>query len=102
KTPFFVVFIALVGFFLYAMRAVLQAWALETTPKELAGSAVGIQFGITSLGGGISPMIFGMIADAYGLYAGFYFLAGLIISANVLVFFMPAETNSQPTSSQRP
>ena len=91
RTPLFVMFIALVGFFLYAMRAVLQAWALETTPKELAGSAVGIQFGITSLGGGLSPLVFGAIADAFGLYAGFYFLAGLIISANVLVFFMPAE-----------
>ena len=37
-----VVFIALVGFFLYAMRAVLQAWALESTPKNLAGAAVGV------------------------------------------------------------
>ena len=91
RTPLFVAFIALVGFFLYAMRAVLQAWAIETTPKELAGSAVGIQFGITSLGAAASPFLFGVIADAYGLYAGFYFLAGLIIFANVLVFFMPAE-----------
>jgi MFS family permease len=90
-TPLFVVFIALVGFFLYAMRAVLQAWALETTPKNLAGSAVGIQFGVTSLGSAISPLLFGMIADAFSLYAGFYFLAGIIIFANVLVFFMPED-----------
>ena len=90
-TPLFVVFIALVGFFLYAMRAVLQAWALETTPKNLAGSAVGIQFGVTALGSAISPLLFGMIADAFSLYAGFYFLAGLIIFANVLVFFMPED-----------
>ena len=93
----FVVFVALVGFFLYAMRAVLQAWALESTPKELAGSAVGIQFGITSLGSAVSPLLFGLIADAFSLYAGFYFLAGLIISANVLVFFMPAETKPAAT-----
>jgi MFS family permease len=92
NTVFFVVFIALVGFFLYAMRAVLQAWALETTPKNLAGSAVGIQFGITSLGAALSPFLFGMIADAYSLYAGFYFLAALIIGANFLVFFMPKDT----------
>jgi sugar phosphate permease len=101
KTPFFVVFIALVGFFLYAMRAVLQAWALETTPKELAGSAVGIQFGITSLGGGVSPLIFGVIADAYGLYTGFYFLAGLIIFANLLVFFIPKETGQPAAAATR-
>ena len=100
KTPYFVVFIALVGFFLYAMRAVLQAWALETTPKELAGSAVGIQFGITSLGGGVSPLVFGVIADAYGLYTGFYFLAALIIFANLLVFFIPKE-GTQPATAAR-
>ena len=89
KSPLFVVFIALIGFFLYAMRAVLQAWAIESAPKNLAGSAVGVQFGITTLGASASPFLFGIIADAYGLYAGFYFLAGIIIFANVLVFFMP-------------
>ena len=89
KSPLFVVFIALVGFFLYAMRAVLQAWAIESTPKNLAGTAVGVQFGVTALGASIAPFLFGMIADATSVYTGFYFLAGTIIFANVLVFFMP-------------
>ncbi|HYH42911.1 MAG TPA: MFS transporter [Burkholderiales bacterium] len=91
NSPLFIVFIALVGFFLYAMRAVLQAWAIESTPKNLAGSAVGIQFGVTALGGAVSPILFGVIADAYSLYVGFYFLAGIIIFANLLVFFMPKD-----------
>lgn len=89
KSVLFVFFIAMVGFFLYAMRSVLHAWALEVTPKNLAGAAVGVQFGVTSLGAAVSPFLFGLIADAYSLYAGFYFLAGIIISANLLVFFMP-------------
>jgi MFS family permease len=38
KSVLFVVFIALVGFFLYAMRSVLQAWAIESVPKNLAGT----------------------------------------------------------------
>ncbi|MGZ5143131.1 MAG: MFS transporter [Burkholderiales bacterium] len=91
KSPLFIVFIALVGFFLYAMRAVLQAWAIESAPKNLAGTAVGVQFGITTLGASVAPFLFGMIADRYGLYAGFYFLAGVIICANALVFFIPDE-----------
>ena len=91
ESVFFVVFIALVGFFLYAMRGVLQAWAIESTPRNLAGTAVGIQFGMTSLGSAVSPLLFGLIADAHGLYAGFYFLAGIIIFANVLVYFMPPD-----------
>ncbi|OGA54446.1 MAG: hypothetical protein A3G24_06975 [Betaproteobacteria bacterium RIFCSPLOWO2_12_FULL_62_13] len=89
RTVVFIFFIALVGFFLYALRPVLQAWAVECTPKEFAGTGVGLQFGITGLGGSASPALFGIIADVFDLYTGFYFLAGTIAFANVLVLFMP-------------
>lgn len=89
RTILFVFFIALVGFFLYAMRSVLQAWAIECTPKHLAGTGVGVQFGITAIGASVAPALFGMIADAWDIYAAFYFLAGTIIGANFLVFFVP-------------
>lgn len=85
----FVLFIALVGFFLYATRAVMQAWALESTPKNMAGTSIGLQFGVQAAGASISPAVFGMIADVHGLFAGFYFLAGVIVFANVLVYFIP-------------
>lgn len=93
RTIFFVGFVTLIGFFLYATRSVLQAWAIESTPKHLAGAGVGLQFGITSIGSSISPAVFGMIADAFDIYTAFYFLAGTIIVANLLVFAMPDETN---------
>lgn len=99
KSVLFVVFIALVGFFLYAMRPVLQAWAVESTPKHLAGTGVGMQFGIQAMGASIAPAIFGMIADATDIYTGFYFLAGTIIFANFLVFFMPGTTPAQAKSA---
>ena len=89
KSLLFVVFIALVGFFLYAMRPVLQAWAVESTPRHLAGSGVGLQFGITAVGASISPALFGIIADAYDIHTAFFFLAGTIIASNFLVMFMP-------------
>ncbi len=89
KTQAFIVFIALVGFFLYAMRPVLQAWAVEATPKHLAGTGVGLQFGIQAIGAAISPVVFGMVADAFDIYKAFYFLAGTIVAANLLVFFLP-------------
>jgi MFS family permease len=89
KSAAFVVFIALIGFFLYAMRSVLQAWAVESVPTNLAGAGVGIQFGITAIGSAISPALFGMIADAYDLYTGFYFLAAIIAASNFLIFFIP-------------
>ncbi len=98
KTVLFVVFIALVGFFLYAMRPVLQAWAVESTPHHLAGSGVGLQFGITALGASISPAIFGMIADAYDIHTAFFFMAGTIIAANFLVFFIKTD-DARPRAS---
>ena len=96
KSVTFVIFIALVGFFLYAMRPVLQAWAVEATPRELAGSGVGLQFGIQHVGASIAPALFGMIADAYDIYTAFYFLAGTILFANLLIVFMPNERASHP------
>jgi sugar phosphate permease len=91
RTVWFIVFIALVGFFLYAMRPVLQAWAVECTPKELAGAGVGLQFGITAIGASLGPALAGVVSDASDLYTGFYFLAGTIVAANVLMYFMPTE-----------
>jgi len=85
----FILFVALVGFFLYAMRPVMQAWAVENTPKRLAGTGVGLQFTILSIGGSIGPALFGLIADTWNVYTAFYFLAGTIIAANLLVFFVP-------------
>ncbi len=88
----FIVFVALVGFFLYAMRPVMQAWAIENTPKRLAGTGVGLQFTILAIGGSIAPATFGVIADAWGVYTAFYFLAGTIIAANLLVVFVPKDS----------
>jgi sugar phosphate permease len=89
QSMLFIVFVALVGFFMYAMRPVLQAWAVENTPQRLAGTGVGLQFTILSIGGSIAPATFGIIADTWSVYAAFYFLAGTIIAANLLVLFVP-------------
>jgi len=81
--------VGLVGSFLYAMRSVFQAWAVESTPKHLAGTGVGVQFSITAIGGGIAPLFFGVIADAWGLYVTFYAMAVTIVLGNFLVMFVP-------------
>jgi MFS family permease len=91
----FVFFIAFLGFFLYATRAVLQAWLLETTPKSMGGTSIGILFGTQALGAAIGPFVSGLIADQYGLMATFYFLAGTIVVANLFVFFTPADRELQ-------
>lgn len=85
----FVFFVAVLGFFLFAIRAVLQAWLLDATPREMAGTSVGLMFGMSALGAAIGPVTAGMIADRYGLSATFYFLAITIVLANVFMFFTP-------------
>jgi sugar phosphate permease len=89
KSFAFVVFVAVLGFFLYAIRPVLQAWLLETTPKNMGGTSIGVLFGAQSLGSSAAPLLAGMIADRYGLGATFYFLAATIVLANLFIFFMP-------------
>ena len=53
KSLAFVVFIAVLGFFLYAIRPVMQAWLLETTPKNMGGTSIGVLFGAQSLGSSV-------------------------------------------------
>ena len=95
KTPWFVVFVALVGFFLYAMRPALQAWAMDATPRNMGGSTVGMQFTFSAVGAAVAPAVCGMISDAYGIYMAFYFLAGTIVFANLMMLLMPPDTGPQ-------
>jgi MFS transporter, FSR family, fosmidomycin resistance protein len=88
-TALFVALVALLGFFLYAIRPVIQAWLLEATPKNLGGSSIGILFGAQALGAAIGPLLAGMVADRHGLLSTFYFLAATIVIANLFVVVMP-------------
>ena len=89
KSLAFIIFVAVLGFFLYAIRPVLQAWLLETTPKNMGGTSIGILFGAQSLGSSVAPLIAGLIADRFGLLAVFWFLAITIMVANLFIFWMP-------------
>jgi MFS family permease len=84
-SPWFIALVAVLGFFLYATRPVIQAWLLEATPRNMAGSSIGVLFGAQALGGAIGPLLGGLVADRYGLLATFYFLAMTIVVANLFV-----------------
>ncbi|HUP96865.1 MAG TPA: MFS transporter [Usitatibacter sp.] len=89
KSHAFVFFVAVLGFFLYAIRPVMQAWILETTPKNMGGTSIGILFGAQSLGAAVAPLLAGLIADRHGLAATFWFLAATIVVANLFILGMP-------------
>ena len=89
-TTWFVMLVAVLGFFLFAVRAVLQAWMLDATPPGMGGSAIGLLFGTQALGQAVGPVSTGIVADHFGIMAAFYFLAGTIIVANLMIFITPA------------
>jgi len=91
KSQAFIFLIAVLGFFLYAIRPVMQAWILETTPKNMGGTSIGILFGAQALGASVAPLIAGMIADRHGLIATFWFLAATIVIANLFILAMPGD-----------
>jgi MFS family permease len=89
-TSWFVFLVAVLGFFLFAVRAVLQAWLLDATPPGMGGSAIGVLFGMQALGMALGPVSAGIVADHYGIMSAFYFLAGTIVIANLMVFVTPS------------
>jgi MFS transporter, FSR family, fosmidomycin resistance protein len=96
RSPAFALFVAFLGFFLFATRSVLQAWLLDATPKHLGGTAIGILFGAQAVGAAIGPLTAGVIADRFGIIATFYFLAATIVFANLFILITPAETRKKP------
>jgi MFS family permease len=87
-SPLFIALVAVLGFFLYATRPVIQAWLLESTPKNMGGSSIGVLFGAQAVGGAIGPLLGGLVADRFGLLATFYFLAATIVIANLFVIWV--------------
>ena len=94
-SPIFIGLIAVLGFFMYATRPVIQAWLLETTPRHMGGSSIGVLFGAQAIGAALGPLAAGLVADSHGLLAAFYFLAATIVIANVFVFWMPKTAQEQ-------
>ena len=97
RSTAFVLFISVLGFFLFAIRAVMQAWILDATPKSMGGTSIGILFGTQAIGAAVGPALGGIFADHYGLMATFYFLAITIVIANLFIFFTPV---SEPDSGR--
>ena len=87
----YVIGISLLGFTMFAVRPVIQGWMMDLVPRTMAGSAISLMFSIQAFKSALTPIIGGVIADHYGLVAVFYFLGGILLLANLVVFFLPKE-----------
>jgi MFS family permease len=101
-TWLFITALAFLGFFLYAVRPVIWAWVLDLSPKELGGSMVSFFSGSQSLLSSLSPVICGFIADRWGILTAFYFLAGTVLIANLVVLAVREETRESPAMVEEP
>ena len=81
--------VSVLGFALFAVRPVIHSWMMDLVPASLSGSATSLLFGTQALLSAAVPPIGGLIADAYGLSAVFYLLAGTMLVANFLVYLLP-------------
>jgi MFS family permease len=89
NTTIFVIAVAILGFFMYAVRPVIHSWMMDRAPSHLAASLTSTLFGTQSLLSMIGPVIGGWLADRYGLGSVFYFLAGLVLIANLFALAVP-------------
>ena len=87
--------ISVLGFALFAVRPVVHSWMMDLVPASLSGSATSLLFGTQALLSAAVPPIGGLIADAYGLSAVFYLLAGTMLVANFLVYLLPHQESHQ-------
>jgi len=101
-TWLFITGLAFLGFFLYAVRPVIWAWVLDLSPKELGGSTVSFFSGSQSLLSSLSPLVCGFIADRWGILAAFYFLAGTVFVANLIVLAIREEKREEPVMVEEP
>ena len=85
----YIVCISLLGFFLFAIRPVVQSWMMDLVPPSFAGSATSLMFGVQAILGALAPLIGGIMADRYGLLTVFYMIAGLMLLANILALLVP-------------
>ena len=79
--PLFVFLVGLAGVATFAVRPVIQSWALEKTSPQLGGSMVSLLFGTQSAFSMAVPVLGGMLADVWGIEYVFYALAATVVIA---------------------
>lgn len=93
----YIVCISLVGFVLFAIRPVLQRWIVDLVPNQFRGSATSVMFSMQAAANAITPIIGGWIADTYGMLQVFYFLAAVMLAANLVTAVLPKSNPADQT-----
>ena len=89
-----IIMLIVIGFFFYLGVPANTAYLTEVSPKESRGLAFGLLFSVGAIPGAMSPIIFGIIGDSYGLPASILFLVITTTLATIVALFMRDVTPS--------
>jgi FSR family fosmidomycin resistance protein-like MFS transporter len=84
-----VVFLAALGFLLYVLAPIVQAFVADIVSPEQRSAAYGFQNTLTFLGGMVGPFIFGVLADMEPSFTmAFYCLTAITCTRFVLSLYL--------------
>ncbi|MHA1960698.1 MAG: MFS transporter [Candidatus Thorarchaeota archaeon] len=88
-----------IGFFFFFGVPATTAYMTEVTPAESKGLAFGILFSFGAIPGALSPTIFGIIGDSFGLSASILFLVIMAVFASFVAALMKDSEEFEPKIS---
>jgi MFS family permease len=83
-----------IGFFYFLGVPPNTAYLIEVSPKHAQGLAFGLLFSVGAIPGALSPIIFGVIGDSYGLSASILFLVVTTTLATLVSFMLKEGTDT--------
>jgi FSR family fosmidomycin resistance protein-like MFS transporter len=89
--PLLIFLVGLAGVSTFAVRPVIQSWAMEKASPQMGGSMVSLLFGTQSAFAMAVPVLGGMIADVWGIEYVFYALAATVVIAVAVAITIPED-----------
>ncbi len=84
-----------IGFFFFLGVPPNTAYETEVTPRQSQGLAFGLLFSVGAIPGALSPIIFGIIGDNYGLSLSIVYLAITTTLATVISLLLTEKTQKK-------
>jgi MFS family permease len=81
--------VAGVGLFLFSLRSVVFAYALDVAPGEMGASTVGVLFGAQQVVTAFAPLVVGLLADWLGLGAAVLLAPAFSLLGALVVALLP-------------
>jgi MFS family permease len=83
-----ILILIVIGFFFYLGVPPNTAYLTEVSPRGKEGIAFGLLFSFGAIPGAVSPIIFGIIGDSFGLAASILFLVTTTLLSTIVALFM--------------